>query len=123
MTTIFEITTTALSSLSPTVPFALGAYKTVNGADLPDVYIAYSLIDGSGAQHADDAETLREYLVQVSIFSRSGLASLPDVDSAMTGEGFTKGPERQLPTNEQTRHFGLAKDYLFYLSDQESEEE
>jgi hypothetical protein len=64
-------------------------------------------------QHADDAETHRRYRVQVSIYSRSGMVSLPDTDTAMTAAGFTKGPERQLPYDRGTRHFGLAKDYYY----------
>lgn len=114
MTTIFERTATALASLSPAIPYALGQYLTANGADLPATFIVYQEILGEAAQHADDAETHRAYRVQVSIYSRSGLVSLPNVDAAMLAQGFTKGPERQLPYDLETRHFGLAKDY-FYL--------
>lgn len=116
MTTIFERVVTALGNLSPAIPFSLGAYKTVGGADLPDTYIAYFLIEGDGIQHANNVETLREYTIQVSIFSRAGLISLPDVDAVMIAAGFIKGPERQLTTDEQTRHFGIATDY-FYIED------
>lgn len=114
MTTIFERTATVLSGLSPAIPYALGQYLTASGADLPDTFIVYTLVDGSPAQVADDAETHRSYRVQVSIYSRSGLVSLPAVDTAMLAAGFTRGPERQLPYDQESRHFGLAKDY-FYL--------
>jgi len=110
MTTIFERVTTALNTLSPAIPFALGVYKTTSA--LPATFIAYQLIDGTPEQHADNAETERAYLVQVSIYARAGLVSLPDVDTAMLAAGFQKGPERQLPEAD-TGHFGLAKDYVY----------
>jgi len=116
MTTIFERTATALATLSPAIPFALGQYITASGADLPDTFIAFSLVSGDPAQHADNAETLREYLIQVSIFARAGLVTLPAVDAAMLAAGFTKGSERQLAYDKETRHFGLATDYN-YLED------
>lgn len=115
MTTIFEHVETALSALSPAIPHALSVYKTANGADLPDTFIAYTVVAGDAAQHADDAETLRSYRVQVSIHARAGLVSLPNVDAAMLAQGFNKGPERQLPYDQETRHFGLAKDYYRLL--------
>jgi hypothetical protein len=111
MTTIFERVKTALSTISPAVPFSLAPYKST--AALPDQYLAYQLIDDSPDQHADDAETERSYLIQVSIFSRSGLVSIPDVDTAMHTAGFEKGRERQLAQDPQTGHYGLAKEYTF----------
>lgn len=114
MTTIFERTATALASITPVIPFALGQYLTANGASLPDIFMVYQEITGDPAQHADDAEIARTYRIQVSIYARGGLVSLPPVDAAMINQGFTKGPERQLPYDKETRHFGLAKDY-FYL--------
>jgi aminoglycoside phosphotransferase (APT) family kinase protein len=112
MTTIFELVKTALDTLSPAVPYGMGTYLC--DGKLPDQYITYSLIDGVSAQHADDAETQRGYRVQISIFDRAGLAALPDVDAAMLAADFTKGPERQLDREEESGHYGLAKDY-FYL--------
>jgi hypothetical protein len=112
VTTIFEKVSTALATLAP-IPFALGQYLTANGAELPDTFIAYIEVSGNPEQHADNIETQRSYRIQVSIYARAGLVSLPDVDAAMTAAGFTKGPERQLPYDAQTRHFGLAKDYFY----------
>ena len=114
MTTIFERVTTALNSITPAIPFALGQYLTANNADLPDTFLVYSEVSGVPEAHADNVETHRTYRIQVSIYARSGLVSLPLVDAAMLAQGFTKGPERQLPYNAETRHFGLARDY-FYL--------
>lgn len=112
--TIFEQVTQALGQLDPEIPFAMGQYLTANGAPLPDTFMVYQEITGNPEQHADDAETARTYRIQVSIYARGGLVTLPLVDAAMIAQGFTKGPERQLPYDKETRHFGLAKDY-FYL--------
>jgi hypothetical protein len=111
MTTIFERVNTALGTISPAVPFALAPYKSATA--LPDQYLAYQLIVGTSEQSADDAETERSYLVQVSVFSRTGLVSLPDVDTAMLAAGFEKSDERQIPQDPQTGHYGLALDYTY----------
>lgn len=109
MTTIFELVESALGTITPAVPVALAPYK----GELPDLYIVHQLIVGTPEQHADDEEKERSYTVQVSIFNRAGLVSLPDVDGAMIAAGFQKGPERQLPQDQETRHYGLARDYLY----------
>jgi hypothetical protein len=112
MTTIYERVNAALATISPPVPFGLAPYKTIAG-DLPDTFLAYQVIDDGPKQHADDDETMRGYLVQVNIFDRIGLVNLPDVDSAMRTAGFVKSNRRQLPYDSETRHFGLAKSYLY----------
>ena len=111
MTTIFERVNTALNTISPAVAHSLAPYKS--STTLPDQFLTYQLIDDSPDQYADDAETERSYLIQVSVFSRAGLVSLPDVDTAMLAAGFYKGRERQLPQDPQTGHYGLAKEYIF----------
>ena len=111
MTTVFEEVSSALDTLG--VPYGMGTY--ISDGELPDQYMVYSLIDGVPSQHANDEETLRTYRVQVSIYDRNGLADLPDVDVAMLAAGFMKGPERQLPRDDESGHYGLAKDY-FILS-------
>jgi len=116
MTTIFERIKTALDTLAPAIPYALGQYITSTGGELPDTFIVYSLISGVPEQHADNVETYRSYHVQISIFARAGLVTLPNVDAAMLVQGFTKGPINQLPYDNGSRHFGLARDY-FYLED------
>jgi aminoglycoside phosphotransferase (APT) family kinase protein len=108
MTTIFEQAADALDTLS--VPYGMGTYLC--DGKLPDQYMTYTLVSGVPAQHADDAETQRSHRVQVSIFDRNGLADLPDVDAAMLAAGFEKGPERQLPRDDESGHYGLAKDYF-----------
>jgi len=111
MITIFERVSTALGSLSPAVPYAIAPYKSTGA--LPDVFIAYELISGNPEAHADNVETARTYLVQVSIFSRAGFIGLPDVDAAMLAQDFVKSDWRQLPQDPETFHYGLAKDYTF----------
>jgi hypothetical protein len=111
MTTIYERVETALNTLSPAVAFALAPYKSTGA--LPDTFLAYQLIDGSPEQHADDAETARSYLIQISIYSRGGLVSIPNVDAAMTTAGFQISNERQLPQDKEAGHYGLAKDYVY----------
>lgn len=111
MTTIFERVHTALGTISPAVPFNPAPYKSKT--TLPDVYLTYQLIVDTPEQSADDVETERSYLMQVSIFSRAGLVSLPDVDTAMLAAGFKKGQRRQLPQDPQTGHYGLAQEYTY----------
>lgn len=110
MTTIFELVDDALETLNPAVPYAADSLKS---EILPDLYITYRLIVSVPEQSADDSETERSNLIQVSIFSRAGLVGLPDVDTAMIAAGFLKGPERQLIQDPQTGHYGLAKDYVY----------
>lgn len=110
MTTIFERVKTALTAISPAVPFSLAPYRATT---LPDTFLAYQLIVSVPEQNADDAETERSHLVQVSVYSKTGLVSLPDVDTVMLAAGFEKGRERQLPQDPNTGHYGLAKEYTF----------
>jgi hypothetical protein len=116
MTTIFDRVKSAMATLDPAIPHALDVYLMPATGELPDTFITYSLISGDPAQHADNDETLREYIMQVSIFARAGLSALPNVDAAMKAAGFVKGSERQLPRDAETRHYGLATDY-HYLED------
>jgi hypothetical protein len=51
--------------------------------------------------------------VQVSIWDTTGLVALPNVDTAMKNQGFQKANERQLAKDQQTGHFGIAKDYTY----------
>lgn len=111
MTTIFERVTTALNTLSPAIPFALAPYKSTT--TLPATYIAFQLIDGAPEQHADNVEVARSYLVQVTVWSSSGLAVIPNVDAVMLTAGFQKSNERQLPQDQESGHYGLAKDYVY----------
>ena len=109
--TIWERCKTALQSLSVTK--AANVYIPASGGERPDVYLVYSLVTSPPLQHADNLETLREYTMQVSIYSRSGLINLPDIEGAMLAAGFTYETQRELPYNPDTRHYGLAMDFNF----------
>lgn len=111
MTTIFETVKGALDTLG--VPYGMGTY--LGTGELPDQYMVYSLVSAVPAQRADDAEAHRSYRVQVSLYDRNGLADLPDVDAAMMAAGFEKGPERQLPHDQESGHYGLAKDFFLLV--------
>jgi hypothetical protein len=111
MTTVFERVKNALNNLSPAVPFGQDVYLMADG-NPPDTFLVYKLVSGGPAQHADGTETERVYRVQISIYSRNDLAAMPNVDGAMVAAGFSRGPERQLPFTDDTRHFGLAKDFF-----------
>jgi hypothetical protein len=115
VTTIFEKVTAALGTISPPVTFAFEQLLIQDGSDFPDTFLVYSLISDAPTQHADNAETQRSYRIQISTYSRSGLVSVPDVDTAMITAGFIKGPRRLLPYDEMTRHFSMAVDYFYNL--------
>jgi hypothetical protein len=112
MATIWELASAALTPLG--LPMGAGVYVPATpGDDLPDQYLTYFMVDMSPEQHADDEETLRGYLVQVSVYSRYGLAGLPDVIGAMTGADFMFVAGRQLDYDIETRHFGIAFDFEY----------
>jgi hypothetical protein len=109
--TIWERVRAALLALA--VPMAASDYIVATGSALPDLYLVYFQVSGVGEQHADDVEISRSKRVQISIYSRAGLISLPDITSAMVAAGFTPGPDREIPYNSLTRHYGWAKDFFF----------
>jgi len=102
---------TALTGLS--VPMAANRYLVESGYDLPDQFMVYQLISSPPELHADNVEKYRTYRMQVTIWDRSGLSSLPDVASAMVAAGFYRGPIRELPYEDSTMHFGLAMEFLY----------
>ena len=80
MTTIFERVETALGTITPPVDFAMAPYEGM----LPDLYIVHQLLPSGALAHADNKEIARGYVVQVTIWSKAGLVSIPDVNTAMT---------------------------------------
>lgn len=118
--TIWEITRDALSGLD--VPTAANVMISPTGEALPDVFLVYQLVSSPPIVHVDDFENMRLYRVQVTVYSRDGLANLPNVAGAMVDAGFSRSAMRELPYNPETRHFSLAMDFIF-ISDSESESE
>lgn len=109
---IWEITEDALDGLG--LPLAANTMILASGAEHPEQYLVYQMISNPSELHADDIELLRSYRMQVSVYSRTGLAALPaQVKTAMIAAGFTWIEGRELPYNPQTRHFGLAMDFNF----------
>lgn len=98
------------------VPVAANTWMAASGGVYPDTYLVYLLVSSPPRLHADDTELARAYRIQVSAYSRSGLTNLPDVAGAMVAAGFTRSGIRELPYNSDTRHFGLAMDFI-YLED------
>lgn len=111
-TSVLERTATALATLG--VPYGAGRYLPASGAELPDLFITYTLVTEMPAQHADDDEVIRFTRVQVSIFKKSGLTALPNVEGAMKTAGFKYSRSQVLPFDQQTRHFGLALEFVSY---------
>jgi hypothetical protein len=114
-TSIWARTKTALTGLG--VPIAANRYLVSTGQQLPDQYIIYQLISSPPELYADNVEKYRSYRMQVTIWDRSGLANLPDIAGSMVAAGFGRGPFRELPYVESTRHYGLAYDF-FYLEEE-----
>lgn len=108
---IWERVYAALDGLG--LPLAASVYIPESGEELPDSYIVYFMVDDPAEQHADNVEKLRQYRMQVSYYSRSGLVSMPDIVGAMLAAGFTRLPGRELPYNPDTRHFGIALDFAY----------
>jgi hypothetical protein len=110
---IWSITAAALATLAP-LPVSAGQKLIASGAVLPDEFATYFLVTSTPEEHADDAEALRSYTMQVSYFNRDGLGAVPDIDSAMVAAGFSRGPAREIPYDQVTRHYGLALDYNYF---------
>lgn len=108
---IWEITNAALSGLG--VELAANALVRETPGSLPDQFIVYQMISSPPEQSANNVETLRSYRMQVTVYNRAGLISLPDVESAMVTAGFSKSMFRELPYNQLTRHYGLAMEFIY----------
>lgn len=112
MTTIWERTGTALAGLGLDVAANVMVQATADA--LADTYLVYQVISSPPALHADQVEKLRWYRVQVSVYARGGLATVPDlVAAAMVAAGFSKSIFREIPYNEKTRHFGYAMEFIW----------
>ncbi len=113
--TIWERTKAALTGLG--VQMAANVLLVTSGSDYPDLYLVYMLISAPSEQFADNKETVRSYRMQVSVYSRTGLVSLPDVNSAMVAAGFARSTMTELPFNQVTKFYGLALEFIFVESE------
>lgn len=111
MIDVWSLTQTALSGLGWAL--AAGQYIPLTGSPLPDQFMVYALVDGVPDLWADNAETDRTYRMQVNLYSRTGLSTLPDVNGAMITAGWTAGPVREIPYNPDTRHYGLVMEFYY----------
>lgn len=109
--TIWERVKSALSSLP--IPVVESVYIPTSGGNYPDAFIVYFLVSAPPDQHADNIETLTEYLVQVSYYDKAGLVNMPDIDGLMKTAGFTAGNRVEIPYNQTTRHFCLAMEFSY----------
>lgn len=87
-----------------------------SGGTIPDTFLVFFVVANVGQQYADGVELSRQRMVQVTYYSRNGLTTIPDVKGAMLSAGFRAGPERQIPLNNATGHYGWSMDFN-YLED------
>jgi hypothetical protein len=110
----YELTETAVATLS--VPYAADANRLALGSPLPDLFIVYKRISAVAQNHFDDAEKERFCRMQLSVYSRSGLVGLPATDTAMQAQGFQFSRETEIPYDDGTGHYGLAREYTILLN-------
>lgn len=111
MSTIWELAEDALDGLGCAV--AANVLVAASEELRPDEYMTFFVFSTTPAQSGDDAETLRNWMVQVSYYNRAGLVGMPDISGAMAAAGFRAGAWRELPYNQQTRHYGMALDFNY----------
>ena len=109
--TIWERVLTALTPLG--LPLEANVLIVDSESDRPDAYITYFEVTSVAVQHADNVEKHRAPTVQVTYYSRAGLATMPDIPAAMAAAGFMAAGRRELPRNQDTRHYGYALDFVF----------
>jgi hypothetical protein len=110
-TSIWARTLAALTSLG--LPMAANTYVPETGSQIPDAYLVYFLVSSPPELAADNVEMLRSYRMQVSYYSRTGLAVLPGIKAAMVAAGFEADAMTELPFNPTTRHFGISFEFVY----------
>ncbi|MFT9056810.1 MAG: hypothetical protein ABF449_09360 [Ethanoligenens sp.] len=85
---------------------------------LPDQFIVYFAVDDPGTSWADGKETSHQTRVQVSFFFRNkaDYLTIPaQIEAAfLSGCGFTRAGENDLPYQEDTGHYGWCLDMYYY---------
>ena len=108
----YALTKTAIVTLG--VAYAADANRGVLGNPLPDTFIVYKRISSAAQQHGDNSETERFCRMQVAIYNRDGV--MPETDAAMKAQGFLYSRETELPYDDQTGHYGTAREYTILLN-------
>jgi hypothetical protein len=114
MSNVYVLTENAIATLG--IDYAADAERDDVAESLPDEFIVYKEVTATPLQSADDAETEREYVMQVSYFSRGGLVGLPDVEGAMLAQGFRFTGDVPLEYDTETGHYGLAKEFSILIN-------
>ncbi len=109
--TIWERVKAALTPLGLTM--GQNVLIVASETDRPAAYIVYNVVTSPAVQHADNIEKHRAYTVQVTYYNRSGLVAMPDIPAAMAAAGFMAAGRRELPYNQDTRHYGYALDFVY----------
>jgi hypothetical protein len=109
--TIWQRTLNALTGLG--LPMAPNVYLTASGSNYPDEYLVYFLVSSPPELAADNVEMLRSYRMQVSYYSRAGLAAMPDIKGAMVAAGFEVDAMIEHPYNLATRHYGIGFEFIY----------
>lgn len=109
--TIWERVVSALTSLGVTM--AANVLIVASEAERPAAYLTYFVVTSPAEQFADNLEKGRSWTVQINYYNRSGLAAMPNISGAMAAAGFSPSAQRELPYNQQTRHFGYALDFVY----------
>lgn len=108
----YVLTKTAIATLG--IPYAADANRGVLGSPLPDAFIVYHRVTNVALQHGDNAETERFCRMQVSVFARDG--AFVETDAAMYAQGFFYSRETELDYDDQTGHYGTAREYTTLLN-------
>lgn len=110
--TIWERIVSALTGLGKTM--AANVLIVASEANRPDEYLVYTMITSPAELFADNVEKGRSWTVQISYYNRAGLTGMPNISGAMAAAGFIPSAQREVPYNQQTRHFGYALDFVYY---------
>lgn len=114
--TIHAQVKTALSTLS--IPVYANSLVLATGTEIPEEFCTYFLLASTPAENADDAETARLKVIQISYFNKAGLETIPDIVGLMEAAGFIRGPETELPLDEKSGHYGLAMEFDYLESEE-----
>ena len=110
---IWALIVNALSTLTIPVSADKDEQQTASSTPtpLPSEFAKYFLFDSTPKQHANNAETMREFRVQVNYFNKAGLINAPDIVGLMEAAGFMTGAIFELPYDSNGGYFGLHMEF------------